>query len=992
MAYLISASYQQPGGIAMQLDNVADIYPLSPMQQGMLFHALSAPHSGVYVEQYSCKLQGNLKIPEFQQAWQQVIDRQPVLRTAFLWEGLDDPLQVVRQQVEVPWEIEDWRSHPPTQQVERLAEFLQRDRRLGFDLLQAPISRFRLIQLRDDTHQFIWSFHHLLADGWSIPIIWQDVLTCYRANCHRVSPALPPLHPYRDYIAWLQAQDLTAAEPFWRSQLQGFSDPTPLPAASTSHDIGSQLYRQQTKSLTPALDDALQALARSQRLTLNTLIQGAWALLLSHYSSHDQVTYGAVMSGRPAALKGVETMVGLFINTLPVRVSIQPEQLLIPWLQARQQQLLELRQYEATPLSDIQRWSDVPAGSPLFESIVVFENYPTNAPPDLGFEIRDRDYREQSNYPLALLVVPGDTLEFLLLYDPGRFEDAAIARLLDHLESLLIAFVEHPQATLADLPRLSPADQQQLVTWQQTNYPQDDVPDDEAHGCIHHLIEAQVKRTPGAPAVTFADQTLTYSELNQQADQLADALRSQGVTCGDRVALCLNPSLDRIISILAVLKTGAAYVPLDPTYPAARLDYCLRDTTPQVVLTHHSVALPDTGIPRLYLDDADEKGTRLIASLQIPSPASPTPPLPHSPSPHPDNLAYIIYTSGSTGQPKGVMVTHRNLVHSTTARSQVYPEPVGRFLLLSSIAFDSSVAGIFWTLCQGGTIVLPPDRIEQDLQQLATLIAQQQITHTLCVPTLYSLLLDAAEPRHLAKLHTVIVAGEACPRSLAQQHYAKLPATDLYNEYGPTEATVWCTAHRVHPELTPGPIPIGTPIPNTQIHLLDPTLKPVPIGAIGELYVGGKGVSQGYLNQPERNAAAFIKVEGRRQKAESKIQNPKPKIQNSPLPIPPSPHPPLSPSPPPSPLYKTGDLARYRADGTLEWLGRCDRQVKIRGYRIELGEIEDALRQDGAVREAVVVAQSMAPPPDSVDSLMAALTALAPERVEALLAAVGEGR
>ena len=988
----------------MQLDNVADIYPLSPMQQGMLFHALSAPDSGVYVAQYRCQLQGDLHIPQFQQAWQQVIDRQPVLRTAFLWEGLDDPLQVVRQQVAASWEIEDWRSHPSDQQAERLAEFLQRDRRLGFDLLQAPISRFRLIQLQDDSYQFIWSFHHLLADGWSVPIIWQEVLTCYRANCHQVSPVLPPLHPYRDYIAWLQTQDLARAESFWRSQLQGFCEPTPLPAARTGHTVANQLYRQRAKSLTPTLNDALQALARSQRLTLNTLVQGAWALLLSHYSSHDQVTHGAVLSGRPAALKGIETMVGLFINTLPVRVVIEPQVSLIPWLKARQQQLLELRQYEATPLSDIQRWSDIPAGSPLFESIVVFENYPTHTPPDLGFEIRDRDYLEQSNYPLALLVVPGDTLEFLLLYDPGRFEDAAITRLLDHLESLLIAFVEHPQATLAELPRLSPADQQQLITWQQPNYPQADAPDDKAHDCIHHLIEAQVKRTPDAPAVTFADQTLTYGELNQQADQLANALRSQGVTCGDRVALCLNPSLDRIVSILAVLKTGAAYVPLDPTYPAARLDYCLRDTNPRMVLTHRSVALSDTGVPRLYLDDTDEGGTRLIASLQVPAPpASPSPHLPISPSPHlpiPDTLAYIIYTSGSTGQPKGVMVTHRNLVHSTLARSQVYPEPVGRFLLLSSIAFDSAVAGIFWTLCQGGTLVLPPERIEQDLQQLATLIAQQQITHTLCVPTLYSLLLDAAEPRHLAKLHTVIVAGEACPRTLAQQHYAQLPATELYNEYGPTEATVWCTAHRVPPELSPGPIPIGTPIPNTQVHLLDPSLHPVPIGAIGELYISGTGISQGYLNQPERTAAAFVSLggsggvgeRGSRGAGEETIStsaNTDAQFTTS-APAPALPLP-LSSSPHPLTLYRTGDLARYRADGTLEWLGRCDRQVKIRGYRIELGEIEDALRQDEAVREAVVVAQSTTPSPDSVDSLVAALTALAPERVEALLATVEGG-
>ena len=976
----------------MQLENVADIYPLSPIQQGMLFHTLSAPRSGVYIEHYCCKIRGDLRISEFQAAWRQVIDRQPVLRTAFLWEGLDDPLQIVRQQVKAAWDIEDWRSHSPVQQEEKLVAILARSRAIGFDLRQAPIARFQLMRLQDDAYQFVWSFHHLLADGWSIPIIWQEVLTCYAANCRQEQPILPPLRPYRDYIAWLQTEQIASSEPFWRSQLQGFTEPTPLPAARPGSPLSTQSYRQQIRLLPPDLNTALKNLARQHRLTLNTLIQGAWALLLHHYSGQDEVTYGSVVSGRPTELKGVETMVGLFINTLPMRVAIELEQPLLSWLQTRQQQLLDLRQHQATPLTDVRHWSDLPAGSPLFESIVVFENYPAAATPDLSVEIHDIRYLEQSNYPLALLVVPRrvpqDSLELILLYDPARFEDTAmangqseiIARLHDHLELLLTAFVQQPQATLADIPRLTLAEQQQLAVWQSNSLHDGRKPC--SNHCIHHLIEAQVAKTPTAPAVVFADKILTYSELNQQADRLANALRSRGVTPGDRVALCLPPCLDRIVSILAVLKTGSAYVPLDPTYPTARLEYCLQDTSPKLLITQRPVPLPHTNTPALYLDE--------------------NPYLPHSPiSPKfpasPNDLAYIIYTSGSTGQPKGVMVSHRNLAHSTTARSQIYPNPVDRFLLLSSIAFDSSVAGIFWTLCQGGTLVLPPERIEQDLQQLAELIAQQQITHTLCVPTLYGLLIDAADPQQLATLRTVIVAGEACSRTLAQQHSAKLPNTALYNEYGPTEATVWATAYRIPANLPPGPITIGHPIPNTQIHLLDQTLQPVPIGAIGELYISGDGVAQGYWNQPEKTAAAFVRWGGgrreERQKAEGGRQKQGARSQesesNSP---PPSPHPTLT-------LYKTGDLGRYRSDGNLEWLGRCDRQVKIRGYRIELGEIEEVLRSQETVQEAVVVAQTMDQMiPQSaevsahrVESLVTALAALDTKQSEALLAAVEGG-
>ena len=653
------------------------------------------------------------------------------------------------------------------------------------------------------------------------------------------------------------------------------------------------------------------------------------------------MAYGTVTSGRPTQLSGVESMVGIFINTLPALVSVEPEWSLLEWLQACQEQLLNLRQYEATPLNEIQRWSDLPPGRSLFESIVVFENYPTLSPSslDLGFKIENIRYLEQSNYPLALLVVPDESLALMLLYDPARFEESAIARLLDHLEMLLTAFVKQPQIKLGQLPRLTAVEVQQLSHWQQTDYPRE--------RCIHQLIETQVEKTPDSLAVVYNGQRLTYSQLNQRANQLAHHLRSLGVKTGERVALGLHNSLEMVIGIFGVLKAGGVYIPLDPTYPPARLNYCLQDTAPKVLLTQQRINWPNLSVLRINLDETNPD-LESMATTNPPNLASP------------EDLAYIIYTSGSTGQPKGVMVNHCNLVHSTTARSQVYTDPVERFLLLSSIAFDSSVAGLFWTLSQGGTLVLSPYRLEQDLHQLACLIADEKITHTLCVPTLYNLLIEATAPEKLTSLHTAIVAGEACGRSMAQQHYAKLPQTRLYNEYGPTEASVWSTVYFVRPKLAPGPIPIGRPITNTQIYLLDVNLKPVPIGAEGEIYIGGDGVAQGYLNQPERTATAFIKTE---------------LIPDSSLPFP-------CPN-----LYKTGDLARYREDGNLVWLGRCDRQVKIAGHRIELGEIEEALLAYETVQEAVVVTQSLGQSleNDSVESLVAALEALDAPEIEDLL-------
>ncbi|MEO0768471.1 MAG: condensation domain-containing protein, partial [Cyanobacteria bacterium J06649_4] len=376
------------------MKNVADIYPLSSTQLGMLFHTLTDQQSGVYVNQYACRLTGKVDVDLLQQAWQQTLTRHPVLRTAFLWEGLDEPLQVVRQTVELPWEQLDWQTYSNVTREKELAFFLQRDRTKGFSLAKAPLLRLTLIQLSEQTHQLVWTSHHLLFDGWSLPLIWQDMLAIYATLlAGRTDCQLSPTRPYRDYIAWQSTQDMGAAEAFWRSQLASISAPTPLPAASPSSS--NTAYRQHAYSLSATFTNSLKAFARQHRLTLNTLLQSAWALLLSHYSGGKQITYGSVVSGRPTQLKGVETMVGLFINTLPVCVDIDPEQSLIPWLQSRQQQLLALRQYESAPLTDIQSWSNLPVDSPLFESIVVFENYPTVSTPDIGFDITDVRYLEQ---------------------------------------------------------------------------------------------------------------------------------------------------------------------------------------------------------------------------------------------------------------------------------------------------------------------------------------------------------------------------------------------------------------------------------------------------------------------------------------------------------------------------------------------------------------------------------------------------------------------
>ena len=949
----------------MKMENVEDVYPLSPTQEGMLFHTLNAPKSGVYFNQYTCILYGDLNVSAFKKAWQQVVDRHPVLRAAFLWEGLDEPLQVVRQQVKIYWEDGDWQDLSPIEGQARLRAFLQADRERGFQLAQAPLMRLALIQLNQDTHQFIWSFHHLLSDGWSTHLLLKEVFAFYEALYRRKNLHLKRPRPYRDYIAWLQQKDLSKAEIFWRQILKDFTSPTSLKVergrwkVDSDEDFPSSLggsYDKQQIALSEATTAALQSIARDGQLTLNTLVQGVWALLLSRYSGENDVVFGITVSGRPADLVGVEEMVGLFINTLPVRVQVSSEDLVLPWLKEIQAQQVETRQYEYSPLVEVQGWSDLPRGVPLFESIVVFENYPLAASlqeQDSSLEIRDVRYLERSNYPLAVLAVPGPQLQLIIIYNCSRFDAAVITRMLGHLRNLLEGIAANPNQCLLDLPIVTKAERHQLlVEWNQTEA---EAPRNQ---CWNQLFEAQVERTPEAVAVVCGNRRLSYRELNCQANQLAHYLRGLGVGPDVLVGIYVERSLEMVVGLLGILKAGGAYVPLDPDYPKDRLAFMLEDAQVSVLLTQNRLAtkLPDHKAKLVSLDaDPGEAEDSAKRNWQVIRQQS-TENLENDVTV--ENLAYVIYTSGSTGQPKGVMITHQNLVHSTVARIKFYVQPIRSFLLLSSFAFDSSVAGIFWTLCQGGTLCIPEENLHKDTSYLAGLIQQNNVSHLLCVPSLYQHLL-ATERSLLRSLTTVIVAGEVCPVGLVKAHFTALSETSLFNEYGPTETTVWSTVFDCRAAIEATTVPIGRPIANAKIYVLDAALQPVPVGVPGELYIGGAGVACGYLNRPELTDERFI---------------PNPFGEDH--------------------LYRTGDLVRYLADGNLEFLGRNDHQVKIRGYRIELDEIESVLTQHPAVKQAVVVAKGKSDKgAGSIDhqkteDLAMRILSLGPEKADELITSV----
>ncbi|HEU5374050.1 MAG TPA: condensation domain-containing protein, partial [Ktedonobacteraceae bacterium] len=645
----------------MKLQNVEDIYVLGSMQQGILFHMLYEEQAHIYFSQFVCTIEQPLDIAIFRQAWQHMLTRHSTLRTAFLWDGLDEPLQVVRRQVELPWEYLDWRGIPEAEQKTRLTAFLADDRARGFDLTIAPLWRLYLIQTTEQTCTFISSSPHLLMDGWSRALLLQEVSTYYNACVRGQTPRLPRVRAYRDYIAWLQRQDLARAENYWRETLKGFTEPLTLGKAPATTEISgdekTSHYARSEFRLSAELTAALQTFTRQQQVTLNTLLQGAWAILLSRYSNTQDIVFGVTVAGRPTSLPGSETMVGLFINTLPLRVDVSPDARLTSWLKCLQEQQSAMLEYQYTPLVQVRGWSDIPHDQQLFESILVFENTLNAVSWTPTDELQFRNMRggvEHTNYPLTLTVGPDSELLLRFAYDANRFESQEIASIFEHLRNLLAHMVTSPTAHLSEFALLSPEERKMiLIDWNST---QQDYPTGQS---MLELFEEQVRKSPDAIAVVYEEEQVSYQDLLQRSLLLARYLRSLGVLPEQRVGLCLPPSASLVLAVLAVLFSGAAYVPLDPAAPPARLSFLLQDAHIAILLTHHALQplFASSPVQLLFLD--------LDWLSLLPSPLPPLPP-----STSASSVAYVLYTSGSTGQPKGVLVEHRALLNYLLAIQQ----------------------------------------------------------------------------------------------------------------------------------------------------------------------------------------------------------------------------------------------------------------------------------------------------------------------------------
>ncbi|MCZ2077565.1 MAG: amino acid adenylation domain-containing protein [Bryobacteraceae bacterium] len=891
-------------------DEIEDIYELSPLQQGILFHTLYDPGSWVYFEQVSFPVHGRLNRNAFRQAWRRVVERHAVLRTSFYWNDLTKPLQVVHRQVETPFEERDWRGKTREEQAVMLDDFLRADRDAGFDLSHPPAFRLALFELTDVSFQCVFSFSHLLMDGWSLQTVFREVTSAYASYSLGEEPQFPPTRPYADYIAWLQEQNSSAAEAFWKRTLADFTFTASTGIERPAIRPGQQRrrYGEHWELFSAPLTAALQAFAVQHRLTLSSLMHGVWALLLGRYSGQDEVMFGSVVSGRPPELAGVESMVGLFINTIPVPARIRRDLSAAQWLEEFHTAQWEFRGHQYSSLVQIQSWSAIPAGVPLFNSLLAFENYPMSVPGEAAHQHSEVRHFQRTNYPLTLAVVPGSELQILFSYDQEHFTDDAIRRMAGHFQTMLEGIVCNAATPVHSLPLLTPEERRGLLSGNntKTKYPRPE--------CIHRLFEEQAARHPQAIAIDDGEEPLSYGELNRKANRLAWRLISLGAGPEQIVGISTSDPARMVAGILGILKTGAGYLPLDSDDPRERLALMIADAGARLIVTDNGVAdaLPTNGARLVRLET-------LWDGAAQPDPGNPPY---HSGG---ESIAYAMYTSGSTGTPKAVAIPHRAISRLLLNTNYVRLTDSDRMAMQSNCSFDAATFEIWGALLHGGCLVPVKKDVTLSPWLLASKIREEGISVMFVTTALFNRLASEM-PSLFGPLRYLLVGGEPAEAKYFRSVLEAGPPGCLLNMYGPTESTTFAVGYAAaRVDEAAASVPIGRPISNTQVYLLDHNLQLVPVGVTGHLYLGGDGLARGYLNRPDLTAEKFI---------------PDPFSTEA-----------------GARLYKTGDLARLLPDGNIEFAGRIDDQIKIRGFRVEPGEIEAVLASHPAVRQPVVIAR-----------------------------------
>lgn len=892
--------------------------PLSFSQQRLWFLHQMAPGSAAYNMPAAFRLEGVLNLSALEEAFNAVIQRHEILRTTYD-EIAGEPVQSIHPVSREILTIVALQSLNQAEQAMRIKLLADDEARQPFDLKTGPLIRIQLLKLVDLEHVLLVTLHHMVCDGWSIGVFVREMAELYDACLVHRPPLLPTLPiQYADFAYWqrqqLQGKNLEKQLEYWQQKLAHL--PTlDLPADYSRSETSTYQGAFLQFVLAEELTSRLKVLSTSFGATLFTTLLATFSILLQRYTGQSDIVTGTVIASRNRT--EIESLIGFFVNALPLRLDLSGNPTFQTLLLRSKAIVQEAYDHQDLPFDKLVQDLKLPretSRNPVFQVSLDLDNTPQVSATLSGLRISNLEVAiDTTKFDLTVHFNEEDgKLTGSVAYNTTLFSNERMHNLCKHLENLFGTVVSNPDKHISEFSLLTASELRQLTSdWNQTGV---DYPD---HHCIHELFEEQATRNPNAVAVIFENEQLTYAQLNAKANQLAHYLREMGVKPEIVVGICIERSLEMMIGILGILKAGGVYLPIDPGYPEERKTLVLADGAPLVLLMQ--TALLNTISPSDIKCVCLDRDWPLIAeqsSGNLPSVSTPS------------NLAYVIYTSGSTGRPKGVAISHRNVVHSTLARLAYYKVSIECFLLLPSFAFDSSVAGIFWTLSQGGCLCLPHQNRLLEPAELVRQIAEKRITHLLCLPSFYQLLLEQGKYHQLDSLRTVIVAGEACAAGLISNHYEILPGVALFNEYGPTEGTVWASVRHLRSEDVQNIVSIGRPINNAEIYLLDASFNLVAPGMKGELYIGGAGLARGYLNHPDQTADRFIphpfKHEGNR-------------------------------------LYKTGDLARFQADGSLEFLGRVDSQVKIRGFRIELGEIEAWLMQLPEIKEAAVLVREHAP-------------------------------
>ncbi|WP_081677053.1 non-ribosomal peptide synthetase [Paenibacillus alvei] len=909
---LTIAELEQIGQRSGHVGEIENIYSLTPMQKGMWFHSALDRQTAAYFEQTRFTMRGALDVQLFERSWMELAKRHLVLRANFVKGPAGEPLQIIYRDKPVGFEYEELLHLQEDEKQAYLDKKAEDDKLRGFDLEHDALVRVTILRTEEQSYHVLWSFQHILMDGWCLPQLTQELFETYSALASGKQPAGDKGSDYGAYIDWLEKQDDQTASGYWTAFLAGYEGQTVLPGQKEPAPNGRFTADHVTAELGKDLSERMDRVAKQRLVTVNTLLQAAWGVMLQKYNGTNDAVFGSVVAGRPAEIPGIESMIGLFINTVPVRVTSEADTVFADLMAKLQERALESGRYDYYPLYEIQAHSVQKQN--LINHIIAFENYPVDEQMEQAGDqqhgdltITDVQMEEQTNYNFNMTVVPGAEIEIRLDFNAEVFDKDSIERLKGHLVHLLEQVTDNPEITVGELELVTEAEKVDLLgrfNDTTTEFPRGKT--------LIQLFEEQAERIPDAVAISLNEQELTYRELNERVNRLARTLRSHGISKGRLIAILAERSIEMVVGMLAAHKAGAAYVPIDPEYPEERIRFLIEDSGGQVMLTQSRLRERLAGSdPVILLDDESfyhEDGTNLNPGIEA------------------TDLACVIYTSGTTGKPKGNLVSHRNIVRVVRNTNYIDITERDHVLQLSSYSFDGATFDIFGALTNGARLVLVPNETLLEIGRLADLIQRERISVMFITTAFFNILVDV-NVDCLRDVRAILFGGERVSVGHVRKALVHIGPGRLNHVYGPTESTVYTTYLPVDfVDDLAVTVPIGRPISNTTVYIVDSRNKLLPIGVAGELCVGGEGLVRGYNNRPELTAEKFVD----------------------------------NPFVPGERMYRTGDLAKWLPDGTIEYVGRTDDQVKIRGFRIELGEIEAQLQKVEGIRKTTVFARENA--------------------------------